>query len=64
MEGEIPVLQSSARTGGAEKNPAAKAVGPAQRGLSPSLMDAAGGEEGLEISPRAMGRWGTGYSLI
>lgn len=49
---------------GAEKSPAAKALAPAQCGLSPSLMDAAAGEEGSAISPRAMGRWGTGYSLI
>lgn len=49
---------------GAEKSPAAKALAPAQCGLSPSLMDAAAGEEGLAISPRAMGSWGTSYSLI
>lgn len=49
---------------GAEKSPAAKALAPAQCGLSPSLVDAAAGEEGLAISPRAMGRWGTSYSLI
>lgn len=51
--GEIPAPQPSARKGGA-----------AQCGLSPSLMDAAGGEEGLAISPRAMGRCRTGSPLI
>lgn len=63
MVGEIPVPQPSARIEFAGKSPAAKALAPAQCGLSPSLMNAAEGEEGLAISPRAMGRWGTGYCL-
>lgn len=63
MAGEVPVPHPLPGQG-AEKSPAAKALAPAQSGLSPSLMDAAAGEEGLAISPRAMGRWGTGYSLI
>lgn len=63
MAGEVPVPHPPPGWG-AEKSPAAKALAPAQCGLSPSLMDAAAGEEGLAISPRAMGRWGTDYSLI
>lgn len=63
MAGEVPVPHPLPGRG-AEKSPAAKALAPAQCGLSPSLMDAAAGEEGLVISPRAMGRWWTGYSLI
>lgn len=63
MAGEVPVPHPLPGRG-AEKSPAAKALAPAQCGLSPTLMDAAAGEEGLAISPRAMGRWGTSYSLI
>lgn len=63
MAGEVPVPHPLPGRG-AEKSPAAKALAPAQCGLSPSLMDAAAGEEGLAISPRAMGRWGTSHSLI
>lgn len=58
MAGEVPVPHPLPGQG-AEKSPAAKALAPAQGGLSPSLMNAAAGEEGLAISPRAMGRWGT-----
>lgn len=57
MAGEVPVPDPLPGRG-AEKSPAAKALAPAQCGLSPSLMNAAAGEEGLVISPRAMGRWG------
>lgn len=63
MAGEVPVPHPLPGWG-PEKSSAAKALAPAQCGLSPSLMDAAVGEEGLVISPRAMGRWGTSYSLI
>lgn len=63
MAGEVPVPHPLPGWG-AEKSSAAKALAAAQCGLSPSLMDAAVGEEGLVISPRAMGRWGTSYSLI
>lgn len=58
MAGEVPAPHPLPGQG-AEKSPAAKALAPAQGGLSPSLMDAAAGEEGLAISPRAVGTWGT-----
>lgn len=63
MAGEVPVPHPLPGQG-AEKSPATKALAPAQHGLSPSLMDAAAGEEELAISPRTMGRWWTGYSLM